>query len=157
MIFHNSLIHYMSTVGTSGQQESPPAWTKEAYCSHRATVLVLCSWEWGDPMSWPEGTPILVLGYPHWAGPGTVLWSGLVTGLGYRLPLERTWDQIPGKGPGTWRPWGTPLPVDRHTPVKTVPSPILRMRAVNMVVELTFIKKVWQVSVVSILCRLVGF
>ena len=66
-------------------------------------------WDWGSPQHWDRGTPK--------KGPGT---RDLEKNLEMRLPLERTWDQTPGKEPGT----GVP-PVNGHTPVKTfLPHPL---------------------------------
>ena len=79
----------------------------------------------GDTPSWPgQGYP--VLSYPpgqDWGtpqkGPGT---SDLGKNLGLGYPLERTWDQWPGKEPGT----GVPPPwvwTDRHLWKQYLPHP----------------------------------
>ena len=66
-------------------------------------------WDWGSPQHWDRGTPK--------KGAGT---RDLEKNLEIGLPLERTWDQTPGKEPGT----GVP-PVNGHTPVKTfLPHPL---------------------------------
>ena len=130
------------------KQESPPAWTQEAYrppCSEYS----FCPGRGG---TWP-GTPPRGSGYP----PG-----GLGTPLGVRVPPRGVWVPSQG-GPGTppggvpdrvpptasWHSgkcckalWdmGTPPPpcgqtdgwMEGQTLVKTLPSLVLRTRAVNM-------------------------
>ena len=94
------------------------------------------------PLIWLEGTPILAGGgYPILAGGYSYPWQGRglsLSWLGY--PKGWTWDRTLNrvsdrtreyplplqKGPVT-RGWGiSPLPVNRQTPVKTLPSRILR-------------------------------
>ena len=69
--------------------------------------------------------PTLTRGVPTLAGRIPTLSGGT-----YPIWVEGTY---PGWVGGTFPGWGTlPPGVDRQTPVKTVPSPILRMRAVIM-------------------------
>ena len=82
-------------------------------------------WPGGTYPGW-EGVPALVRGYLPWPRVPTLV-RGCLPMLGYLL-----W-------PRGYLPWlvGTylarvpPLGVDREMPVKTVPSPIVRMRAVK--------------------------
>ena len=116
-------------------QESPPAWTQEAYCPPRRKCLLCCSvsWQWAE-----GGVPHLVLdwgGYSRvppiwtrgwgtswtWDGvPPTWTWDGYhpVSWMGY--PPAWTWDGVPpppghllwGKAPPWLLEWGNPPPVD---------------------------------------------
>ena len=91
-------------------------------------ILQSCSWKYPSPvlaggtLSW--GThPQLGLGYPPWPELG---YPPPRPGLVY--PLTRTGVPPAWKGPGTRDlgknlGLGTPLDVDRQTPVKTLPSP----------------------------------
>ena len=70
------------------RQESPPAWTQEAYCPP-CSKYSLCCPNWVPPPSWPGRGGTLLGGYLTWVAPA-------------RVPPILTW---PG---GTWL--GTPQP-----------------------------------------------
>ena len=88
---------------------------------------------WGGvPHPWPAGTPGsgTILGYPPRKGPGTSHW-GTPPPRKDMGPVEVLWDGYdvpPGKDMGPvealWDGYGVtpPPPMDRQTPVKTVPS-----------------------------------
>ena len=107
------------------QQESPPAWTQEAYrppCSKSlAGGRGYLPWPGGTylgrgDLPWPGGT-YLGQGDLPWPG-GTYLGRGCLSWLG--LPT------LAGRGVPTMA--GLPPPPPPH---KLLPSPILRMRAVT--------------------------
>ena len=125
-------------------QESPHAWMQQAYRPPRSKYTVQAGG--GTPFPGLDG------GYPlprsgrgggtpfWWWGGGVIPWDG-------DTPIQ-TWEGVPPSGPGKGYPppgpakgvtplsarWGYPPPrnVDRQTPVKTIPSLILRKRAVNI-------------------------
>ena len=82
---------------------------------------------WGTPPTWDGVPPISWMGYP-------------LTGPGMGYPPAWAWDGVPPMswmgyppppGPGTGvPPWSAVNNVNRQTPVKTVPSLVLRTRAV---------------------------
>ena len=105
-------------------QDSPPAWTQEAYCPPRSKCS-LC-WSVGG-----GGTPQPGMGYPPtWDGVPPPTWDGVPPWTWDGVHLPRIWDGVP---PWPDLGWGTPLPrlgCELTNKLKTVPSPILRMRAV---------------------------
>ena len=116
---------YFSHKG-SIKQERPPAWTQEAYrplCSKYS----LCCPNWVPPRGGtgpPQGTPQGGT-RPPWVPPGGWYQDPPGYPRGYRDPPvpPRGYQNPPPGGTGT-PPGGywTPPPVDRQTPVKTVPS-----------------------------------
>ena len=168
------------------QQESPPAWTQEAYRPPRSKCS-LC-WGWGGTQSQVGGYPSQVQGgVPHPRSGGGVtrprsrggtlsqVWGGVQSQMIIQTWLGGTHPDLVGGYPGyppqpdvgwgtpPWPDlgWGTPQPdlgwdtpprPDWGTPpprcgltnkLKTVPSPILRMRAVNIY---TWIKNYLQIE-----------
>ena len=90
---------------------------------HSTPIL---TWDGGIPPSWPsKGVP------PSWPEMGYPLCPDL--GSGYPLPHILTWNRVPTCPDLRW---GNPpymcKQTDRQTRVKTLPSPILRMRAVKI-------------------------
>ena len=83
------------------KQESPPAWTQEAYCLLHSKHTPCCSGGGGYLPWWGEGVPTLVGGYLPW-------WGG--TYQGRYLP---TWE---GRYPPTQNV-GTPHPEGRYPPI----------------------------------------
>ena len=174
------------------KQESPPAWTQEAYCPPRSHSKCLLFWggTWGTPPTWDGVPPGPEMGYPpdlRWGTPPDLRWGyPSRPGMGY-TPPDLGWGNPPTPRPGTKSPpgpktgyapgpgtgyppppsiastwyaaggmplaftqedflvinwgvrppyldlrWGTPPPWVWTDKLKTVPSPILRMRAVNI-------------------------
>ena len=139
------------------QQESPPTWTQEAYCLPCSDYSFCCPiladplqldwppprWTWLPPptgWTWPPPGQ-LDLTPPSWIDlwpdpPGWIdLWLDTTTPL-----AGLTFDLTPPAGPDpppwldwplTWPPLWTDRIVDGQTRVKTLPSPILRMRVVK--------------------------
>ena len=107
------------------QQESPPAWTQEAYCPPRSNNSFCCHILADPPPAGPD-PPLAGLTWPppNWLDL-TPPWLGLT------WPSPRLdWPDPPPPplaGPDPpWLDWPPRLdltpPVDRQTPVKTVPS-----------------------------------
>ena len=141
------------------QQESPPAWTQEAYRPHRIKYSI-CYLRWGTPrQGYPRPSLMGGGGYPRWGTlpppsrgtPGQVWWG--VPEVGYpfaEVPHQGTthWGTParPNGGggfpsclpPGKGTPWLgiPPSGPGRGTPptgvdrLKTLPSLILRMPSV---------------------------
>ena len=131
------------SIENSQKQESPHAWTQEAYCPS-CSKYSLCghrSIMGGVPHPWPGvppcsdlagGYPTPGQGYPGippiltslgvpWVLPGRDLEPVEVLWDGDGVPPERTWDQL--KYYGMEMGYLPPRGVDRQAPVKTVPSP----------------------------------
>ena len=106
-----------SFTNTSTIQESPPAWTQEAYCplcSHSKCLLFpggthgtprpemgySLTWDGVSPQTWDGVSPLdLRWGTPpdlRWGTPQT--WDGVPPDLGW-VPPSKTWDGVP---PQTW-------------------------------------------------------
>ena len=79
---------------------------------------------WGVPHLGQWGAPTLAREYPTLAGVPTLT-------RGTHLGQEGTYLGW-GGGYLPWPRWVPPVGVNRQTPVKTVPSPILRMRVVKI-------------------------
>ena len=112
------------------KQESPLAWTQEAYCPLRSNCSLCYSMPWWYPSPGWGGVTILIWlgGTPSWTGqdgypvlgypPPGQGYPSLVARLRHSLerpsdlgknlelecPPERTWDQWTGKEPGTGVP-----------------------------------------------------
>ena len=108
------------------RQESPPAWTQEAYRPPCSKYTLCCS-SWGYPLprfGWgvvPPSPSRPEKEYPP-----------VRTGQGYP-PSGRMGVPSPGSQMGINPP--SPRNVNRHIPVKSVPSLILRMRPVTITLK----------------------
>ena len=139
----------------SPEQESPPAWTQEAYRPPRSKYMPCCSSWCTVPLSWPRwwggvphsasvltwdedgwgGYPMLVMGgYHRYPPPCPDLGPGQREYPMPGYPLPRPGMEYPPSRPGMGYPpcrpeMGNPTSkvVDK---VKTLPSVVLRMRAV---------------------------
>ena len=104
---------------TLQRQESPPAWTQEAYCpprSHGKCLLFKGGVLWIPPQTWDGVPPQTWDGVP----PHLDLGWGTPPGPGMGYPPTWTWDGVP---PPTWTWDGTPLP---RTEMGYPPYPDLR-------------------------------
>ena len=88
-------LHHSCFIKTTVEQESPPAWTQEAYC-------LPCSKSWGG-----GGVPTLAMGVSTLAG-GTYLGHRVPTLARGYLPWLR--DTHFGWGYPPWLGWVTPVP-----------------------------------------------
>ena len=99
------------------KQESPPAWTQEAYCSPCSEYSFCCP-NWVPPLSWPGLGGYPAGGYPTWVPPSRVppfLAQGVpcqgVPYLGTPHPDLAggypTWVPLAGYSP-SWPGWGVP-------------------------------------------------
>ena len=120
------------------KQDSPPAWTQEAYRPPHSKCSLCWSigggypeyppqtWDGVPPQTWDGVTPGPEMGYPPtltWDGvPPTLTWDGVppLPGPEMGYPPTQTWDGVPPlPRPEMGYP---PRNVNRQTPVKTVPS-----------------------------------
>ena len=82
------------------QQETPPAWTQEAYRPPRSKCPLCCSVQAGGTVSWPGGGDLILT----WSE--GVLRHGIARGYPSTAPLpERTWERT-----WDWGPHGIEVP-----------------------------------------------
>ena len=136
------------------QQESPPAWTQEAYRPLRSKCS-LCCWGRGVPHPVMVGGGVTLSSHGGGRVPIQFWWGGVPPhhpDLAWGYPIQSWWGDIlrgtphhpdlagvppppsrPGMGyPPTHRPGMGYPPTEMVDKVKTLPSVILRMRAVKM-------------------------
>ena len=120
------------------KQESPPAWTQEAYHPPCSDYSFCCPILADHPPSWLDLTPPGRLDLTPSAGPDPPSWTWPPPLAGPDPPPAGP--DPPGQldlTPPSWVEWVLTPPcgqteswMDGQTRVKTLPSPILRMRAV---------------------------